>query len=239
MQSCIKCGNQFEGNGWYCPFCQEEEDRREEAEYQRHVPEYIADAGIPDGYHYRRDNGRSVVDGGAIVQHAADWIWEHRKNNLLISGATGAGKSTSMCYAAMKLIAAHKRVRYVKLQRLMCEWIEARLMMSDNVYSEQEFFQRFQKLDYLILDEVVGKVKDTDSRREMMFELLDEIASGELKMRLWLAGNFRKNSIDALFGEENREPSRRRIEENFVCAGITEESVEVFHVWPQVETKQN
>lgn len=221
-----------------CPQCkfkaeQEAERRREEAEeaaYQASVPLIITEAGIPDGYRYRRDNGLSTVEGGAIVKHAADWVWRHHKRNLLISGKTGVGKSTSACYAAMKLISEHKRVRYLKLQRLLCEWSEART--NDSAYGEQEFFGRFRRLDYLILDEAVGKVKDTESRREMMIELLDEIASGELKMRLWLLGNFRTNSIDALFGEENREPSRRRIEENFICAGITETSVEVFHVWP-------
>ena len=232
MNSCINCGKPFDGEGWYCHVCQEAEDRKNEAAFQREVPQIIAEAGIPDGYRYRRDTGKPVVEDGAIVPHAAAWVWEHRNSNLLISGATGAGKSTSICWAAMKLIAAHCRVRYVKLQRLLCEWTEARMLMSENVYSEQEFFGRFQKLDYLLIDEAVGKTKDSDSRREMMFELLDEIANGELKLKLWLAGNFRKNSIDALFGEENREPSRRRIEENFICAGITENEVEIFHVWP-------
>ena len=221
-----------------CPQCQfkaerEAEKKREEteeAEYQARVPELIADAGIPDGYRYRRDSGLSTVEGGPIVEHAASWVWDHRRDNLLLSGKTGMGKSTSACYAAMRLIAEHKRVRYIKLQRLLCEWSEAR--KNDSVHGEQEFFGRFRRLDLLILDEVVGKTKDTDSRREMMIELLDEIASGEIKMRLWMLGNYRTNSIDALFGEENREPSRRRIEENFVCAGITENSVEVFHVWP-------
>ena len=238
MNSCIKCGKQFTGHGYYCPKCQEEEDRRYEAEFQLHVPEYIAEAGIPDGYRYWRGTTLSTVEGGPIVKHAAEWVWQHRKDNLLISGKTGMGKSTSACYAAMRLIAAHQIVRYVKLQRLMCEWSEAR--MSDAAYGEQEFFGRFRKLDLLILDEAVGKVKDTESRREMMIELLDEIASGELKMRLWLLGNFRPGSIDALFGEENREPSLRRIEENFVCAGITETEVEVFHVWkPKAENQSN
>lgn len=220
-----------------CPQCKfkaerEAEKQREEAEeaaYQASVPQLIIDAGIPDGYRFRRDNGLSTIESGAIVKHAAEWVMEHRHDNLLLSGKTGMGKSTSACYAAMQLIAEHKRVRYVKLQRLLCEWSEART--SDSAYGEQSFFRGFRSLDYLILDEVVGKVKDTESRREMMVELLDEIASGELKMRLWLLGNFRTNSIDALFGEENREPSRRRIEENFICAGITENSVEVFHVW--------
>lgn len=221
-----------------CPQCKfkaerEAERKREEAEeaaYQERVPRFITEAGIPDGYRYRRDNGLSTVEGGAIVKHAADWVWEHRNNNLLVSGKTGVGKSTSACYAAMRLIAEHKRVRYLKLQRLLCEWSAART--SDNAFGEQEFFGQFRRLDYLILDESAGKVKDTESRREMMIELLDEIASGELKMRLWMLGNFRKGSIDALFGEENREPSLRRIQENFICAGITETNVETFDVWP-------
>lgn len=237
MDCCMKCGIPFDGNGYLCPMCQNEEDRKYEAEFQLHVPEYIDEAGIPDGYRYWRGTNMSTVEKGPIVEHAAEWVWQHRADNLLISGKTGMGKSTSACYAAMRLIAAHKIVRYVKLQRLMCEWSEART--SDSAFGEQEFFGRFRKLDYLILDEAVGKVKDTESRREMMIELLDEIASGELKMHLWILGNFRPGSIDALFGEENREPSLRRIEENFVCAGITDTEVEVFHVWPQTGKTSN
>ena len=62
-----------------------------------------------------------------------------------------------------------------------------------------------------------------------MYELLDMIADGELRTRLWMLGNFREGVLGEIFGGD--EPVFRRIEENFVCVGATERSMEVFHVY--------
>ena len=81
----------------------------------------------------------------------------------------------------------------------------------------------------LILDEMVDKAKTSDSGQEMMYELLDMIADGELKTRLWMIGNFRQGSLDEVFGD--RDPVYRRIEENFICVGVTGKEMEEFHIF--------
>jgi len=65
----------------------------------------------------------------------------------------------------------------------------------------------------------------------MMYELLDMIADGEIRTRLWMLGNFRQGVLDEVFGDTD--PVYRRIEENFVCVGATQKSMQIFHVFKQ------
>jgi len=208
---------------------QEEEETRkreeERAAFMARLPDLIKRSGIPDLYRLHRDTGNPIDK--PLVPHVAKWLWGRRNCNLLLSGETGVGKSTSACFVALKMIEQGKRVRYVKLRKLLSEWRDARTC--DERFADEHFFQRIAKLDVFILDEVIGKTKNTDSGQEMMYELLDMIGDGEIKTRLWMIGNFRKDSIVAIFGEDD--PVRRRIEENFICVGIDKTSVTQFHVF--------
>ena len=85
----MNCGQSFVGHGYYCPKCQEEEDRKYEAEFQLHVPEYIDEAGIPDGYRYWRGTNLSTVQGGPIVKHAAEWVMRHITVSLVLKNSIG------------------------------------------------------------------------------------------------------------------------------------------------------
>lgn len=236
---CDSCGKKVEiddfpglfgliANGvpYYCDDCHEKQKRvLEEREFQEFLPRLIDTAGIPAGYLADRNTGKKMQS--APVPYVFDWVWEHRERNILLTGNTGTGKSTSACFAAVKLIEDRKKVRYVKLRALLSEWREAKT--ADSRFADEAFFRTISELDLLILDEVIDKAKTTESGQEMMFELLDRIADGELKTKLWMLGNFRPGSVIELFGDDA--PVRRRIEENFVCAGIGKNKVEVFHVW--------
>lgn len=216
---CEKCSDEMR---------KETENRKREEEraaFLERLPDLFKQSGIPDFYRLHRETGKPLEK--PIVPHVAKWLWCNRERNLLLSGDTGVGKSTSACYVAIKLIEQGKRVRYVKLRKLLSEWRDART--SDERFAEDRFFKNIGKLDVLILDEVIGKTKNTESGQEMMYELLDMIGDGEIKTRLWMIGNFHRDSIVALFGED--EPVRRRIEENFVCVGIDNTSVTKFHVF--------
>ena len=250
--NCTKCGAHVEDNLFlevlannnapiYCADCakeasdrhEAEERKKDEEEWFNQVDQIASESGIPDGYHYQKDTGVSVLHAGPIVRHVADWIMRHRRYNILLSGDTGMGKSTSAAYAAIVMISHRAKVRYIKLQQLLRDYTAAK--MSKDTYAEENFFRAFNDCNLWIIDELVGKTKDTESRREFMVELLDEIADGEIKARFWLLGNFRSNSIDSIFGAENREPTRRRIEENFVCAGATDQMMKIFHVYKSGE----
>lgn len=219
----------------HCEKCREAlaaEAERREAEQRRRdflasSPSLAAKSGIPDLYRIHRKTGEPLT--APLVPHVVKWLWDHRDSNLLISGKTGVGKSTSACFVAVKMLEEGKRVRYVKLRRLLSEWREART--SEEAFADERFFDRIQKLHLLILDEVADKTKTTESGQEMMYELLDMIADGEIKTRLWMLGNFRDGTLKELFGDTD--PVYRRLEENFVCVGIDERSIERIHVFNQ------
>ena len=219
----------------HCAKCREElsaEAERQEAEQRRReflasIPRLAAASGIPDLYRIHRETGKPLTS--PLVPHVVKWLWDHRECNLLISGKTGVGKSTSACFVAVKMLELEKKVRYVKLRRLLSEWREART--SDEPFADEKFFAAIRKLHLLILDEVADKVKTTDSGQEMMYELLDMIADGEIRTRLWMLGNFRQGVLDEVFGDTD--PVYRRIEENFVCVGATQKSMQIFHVFKQ------
>lgn len=215
-----------------CPSCSRldvaERERIEAEERKKEFAENIhkiAAESIPELYRLDRMTGKPFVK--APVQHVANWIDAHRYSNLLISGKTGVGKSTSACFVALKIIAEHLRVRYVKLRGLLSEWRDART--SGEYAADKKFFSKIGRLDLLIVDEVADKNKNTDSGQEMMYELLDMIADGEIKTKLWMLGNFREGVLADVFGET--EPVYRRIEENFVCVGANANEMKVFHVW--------
>ena len=208
----------------------EQEEKKQDTERKRqeflaNLPKLAASSGIPELYRVHRATGEKL--SAPLVPHVVKWLWDHRESNLLISGKTGVGKSTSACFVAVKLLEYGKKIRYVKLRRLLSEWRAART--SDEAFADEEFFGRIEKLHLLILDEVADKTKTTESGQEMMYELLDMIADGEIKTKLWILGNFREGVLDELFGDAD--PVFRRIEENFLCAGVTERGVEVFHVY--------
>ena len=217
----------------HCPKCLgelEAEAEQREAEQRRQeflasIPRLASASGIPDLYRIHRETGKPLTS--PLVPHVVKWIWEHRACNLLISGKTGVGKSTSACFVAVKMLELGKKVRYVKLRRLLSEWRGART--SDEQFADEEFFAKIRKLHLLILDEVADKTKTTDSGQEMMYELLDMIADGEIRTRLWMLGNFRQGTLDEVFGDTD--PVYRRIEENFVCAGVKAREIERFHVY--------
>ena len=234
---CSICGQMFPVEKWmetlcedadfrHCDKCNtriaEEQKRRAWAES---LPQRADAAGIPELYRLHRVTGNTITQ--PLVPHVARWIWENRESNLLISGRTGVGKSTSACFCALRLLADGKSVRYVKLRRLLAEWRDART--SDAPGGDERFFDAIRRLDVLILDEVADKTKTTESGQEMMYELLDMISDGEIKTRLWMLGNFRDGTLKDIFGDD--EPVYRRIDENFLCVGAKPVGMEIFRVW--------
>jgi DNA replication protein DnaC len=219
----------------WCPDCREAIIKREEAETAKkmeaqrrrdfycNLQSNLAAAGIPPNYIYDRQTHEIFIS--PPVRFVAEWLWHQRQGNVLLSGITGTGKSTSACYVALKLAEELMlQVRYYSLGNLLSLWRSAR--KSDDPEADLKFLRKLtSKSDLIIIDEVVGKARISESGQELLFDILESVNNGECRSRIWLLGNFYAGSIEAIFADA--EPVRRRLHENFHCVRIDGENKKI------------
>jgi len=201
---------------WLCSTCfearRQEEEEAEAREIEKEEAEWldtlVAQAGVRPEYAVRKP----------YVPYVADWLHKHRTENVLLSGETGTGKSTSAGFVIRSLLKANATVHVYYMAELLDRWREVRCT-NDNPNSIRALFAEIESNDFLIIDECAGKTVNSDSTREFMFRLLEDVASGACHAVVWLLGNFYTGSVAATFGDEA--PAMRRIQENFVCGRIS------------------
>ena len=217
-----------------CTKAAEQEKLRQKQEAHRaeriaRLPQLLEAAGIEYLYSHDRSSGKLFAE--PPCRYAAAWIYRHRRENLLISGITGSGKSTSACFIAAGLIREEYKVRYTTLRKLLSDWRAAKT--SDRDYAVEEMLRNIFHKDYFIIDEVVGKARVSESGQELLFEILESVNSGACHAKIWLLGNFYTGSIEEIFSDP--EPVRRRIQENFSCVVLdrTRQTVTPITVWKE------
>ena len=181
---------------------EQEEREKREAEWKARLPELYRRAGIPAAF---------TEMGNAPRQDAARWIWNHRRENLLICGDTGTGKTTSACRVLMRLVQNGAEVRYMTLRRFLDEIRNCKMRRPDesgDISQTDLYFDRLKRLEVVCVDEIVGKTRGGDGVMEAMFDLIDRAYMGEIGP-LWLIGNVRDKSMEMLFDEETGAVERR------------------------------
>lgn len=101
------------------------------------------------------------------IQRLATCKWLDEGRNLLITGATGAGKSyisNALCIAAIRLF---KTVKYIRANTMMSEMDQARIK---GTYLD--YINHMSKLDMLVIDDFGLMDLDIDKCRDF-FEVID------------------------------------------------------------------
>lgn len=112
--------------------------------------------------------------------------WIERKQNVILSGPTGVGKTFLTCALGQAACRQGHRVRYARLSRLLDDLLVAR---GDGRYGS--FLQQLARLDLLILDDW-GLTPLTSAQGREVLEVLDDRAdlrstcvASQLPFELW------------------------------------------------------
>ena len=200
---------------WTCPDCksketaeQEEKEREKREEERRNfIEDELRQSGVPRRYRVK----------APFVPFVANWMIEHAGENILVTGETGCGKSTSAGYLARRYIESMKTVKWRSLSDLLDQWRQSR--RGEYPVTAAEFLGKLENADLLIIDEASGdKTTSSESTRECMFRLLEDVYNGNCRAAVILLGNFFRGSIAEVFG--NEEAARRRLSDTFLSVRI-------------------
>lgn len=152
------------------------------------------------------------------------WIREHR--NMIITGATGTGKTYLSCAFASAACQEGWKAKYVRVNRLLTDLAIAR---GDGSYSKR--MNELKKIDLLVLDDFGMNMLDPISGRDLLEVVEDRsgyrsmIISGQLPVSHW-HGLFEDSTIaDAVLDRlvhnayrfDLQGPSMRRMMESSSC----------------------
>jgi len=160
-----------------CPQCAveflEEQKRNAQAEVDRSVREkHFAGAMLPERHAQSGFKNYEIKHAGHqnaikhVVSYAQNFMAGH-KNNLVMVGPTGTGKTHLSCATARTLLKEGKYARYITsedlAQRIMNAWDAPDATEKSVIYN-------FTQYDLLILDEY--GLHDRDKRRELVHKVL-------------------------------------------------------------------
>lgn len=122
----------------------------------------------------------------AVVQQMSECLWISRKQNLLITGSTGTGKTYIACAMANQACRRGFSARYIRLPRLFQTLIIAK---GDGSYTK--LLTALEKTQLLIIDDW-GLAAMNEQQRQDLLEILDDrhnqsstIVTSQLPVNLW------------------------------------------------------
>ena len=73
-------------------------------------------------------------------RYVAEFVYRNRSRNLLLSGTTGSGKSTSASFVAMQMLKnSDLKIKYFTLRKLLAEWRSAKTSDKDFVSEKMPY----------------------------------------------------------------------------------------------------
>ena len=122
----------------------------------------------------------------AVVRQPATCRWVHEHRAVVITGATGTGKTYLACALALQAIRRGKRVAYRRASRLFDELL---LAHADGTYAK--VLARIAKFDVLVIDDLVmAPLKEME--RHDLLEILEDrhgnqatIIATQLPVKQW------------------------------------------------------
>lgn len=121
-----------------------------------------------------------------VIKQLADCSWLGRKQNLLITGPTGTGKTWLACALANQACRRNFTARYLRLPRLF-----QALEVAKGDGSYPKLLASLEKIQLLILDDW-GLTPMDDVQRRDLLEILDDrhnqsstIVTSQLPVKLW------------------------------------------------------
>lgn len=144
-------------------------DRECEARQQNRIAKLLRDSGIPREKTLANfDLKRLPAKVARQVKVLLDGSFLDRKENLLLFGNPGAGKSHLLCALGQELIAQGRKMKYTSCALLVQELLAAKrdLRLSKEI-------KKLARYDGLIIDEM-GYVQQSREEMEVLFTLLAE-----------------------------------------------------------------
>jgi DNA replication protein DnaC len=122
----------------------------------------------------------------AVVRQLATCRWVAEHQTVIVTGATGTGKSYLACALANQACRKGSRVLYRRVPRL---FDELRLARADGTH--QKLLARFARTDVLVLDDFAISPLTEDARRDLL-EILEDryglratVITSQLKHERW------------------------------------------------------
>jgi DNA replication protein DnaC len=178
----------------------------------------IQDACLEDlDYEPRRN-----LDRGSVA-HLADMTWLYESRNLIITGASGTGKTYLACAFGNQACRRGFKTRYYRVNRLLTN---LNIGQGDGTYNK--IIKELKKIDLLILDDWGMALLDPVSSRDLLEVVEDRygyhstIISGQLPVSKWhelfedstVADAVLDRLVHKAYRFELKGPTRRRIDKH-------------------------